>query len=76
MLPAGLWKFQQLPEGTVTQVFVVLTTRANAVMAPIHDRMLVVLDESQVDTWMNPATSEASGALVPTPSVRRLARRR
>ena len=28
-------------------------------MAPIHDRMPVVLDESQVDTWMNPATSEA-----------------
>ena len=59
VLLAGLWKFQQLPAGTVTQVFVVLTTRANAVMAPIHDRMPVVLDESQVDTWMNLATSEA-----------------
>jgi putative SOS response-associated peptidase YedK len=58
VLLAGLWKFQQLPEGTVTQVFVVLTTRPNSVIAPIHDRMPVVLDESQVDTWMNPATSE------------------
>jgi putative SOS response-associated peptidase YedK len=32
---------------------------SNAVMAPIHGRMLVVLDQSQVDNWMNPATSEA-----------------
>ena len=59
VLLAGLWKFQQLPAGTVTQVFVVLTTRPNSVMAPIHDRMPIVLDQSQVDNWMNRATSEA-----------------
>ena len=59
VLLAGLWKWQQLPEGTVTQVFVVLTTRANSLLAPIHDRMPVVLEESELDAWMNPATTEA-----------------
>lgn len=59
VLLAGLWKWQQGSEGTVSQVFVVLTTRANHLMAPIHDRMPVVLDEAQLDPWMNSATSEA-----------------
>ena len=69
VLLAGLWKFQQLPAGTVTQVFVALTTRPNSVMAPIHNRMPVVLNESQLDAWMNSATTEslAGSFLRPAP---------
>ena len=53
---AGLWKWQPAPEGGVMQVFVILTTRANALMAPIHDRMPVLLDETDLDRWMDPTT--------------------
>ena len=69
VLLAGLWKWQQRPEGTVSQVFVFLTTSANGLMAPIHNRMPVVLAEAQLDTWMNPATSEALARsfLLPAP---------
>jgi putative SOS response-associated peptidase YedK len=51
---AGMWKWQELPEGGLTQNFVVLTTAPNAVMKPIHNRMPVVLDPSRLDDWMNP----------------------
>jgi putative SOS response-associated peptidase YedK len=50
---AGLWKWQRNAEGGVSQVFVILTTRANTLMSPIHDRMPAVLDESQLDQWMD-----------------------
>ncbi|MDE0133246.1 MAG: SOS response-associated peptidase [Acidimicrobiaceae bacterium] len=33
----------------------VLTTAANSFMAPLHDRMPVLLDRSQWETWLDPA---------------------
>lgn len=53
---AGLWKWQRNAEGGVSQVFVILTTSANRLMAPIHERMPVVLDESRLDEWRILAT--------------------
>ena len=67
---AGLWKWQQNAEGAVIQVFIILTTRANALMAPIHDRMPVVLDESRLDEWMNPDNGDVGSLraiLAPAP---------
>ena len=32
----------------------IVTTRANAVLEPIHDRMPVVLDEHVWDEWLDP----------------------
>lgn len=55
---AGMWKMQQRTEGGFIQSFVVLTTRANALMAPIHDRIPVVLDESRFDEWLDAKTPE------------------
>jgi putative SOS response-associated peptidase YedK len=57
---AGMWKWQELPEGGLTQNFVVLTTASNAVMKPIHNRMPVVLDPWQLDDWMNPTPADPS----------------
>src|ERR1700737_1342539 len=55
---AGVWKMQRQQDRTFAQAFVVLTTRANAVMEPIHDRMPVVLAESRLDEWMEAKTPE------------------
>jgi len=57
---AGLWKWQGNAEGAVTQVFIILTTRPNALMAPIHGRMPIVLDESRLDEWMDPNNADAA----------------
>jgi putative SOS response-associated peptidase YedK len=56
----GLWKWQPSPEGGVSQVFVILTTRANELMGPIHNRMPVVLDESRLDEWMDAGNSDVA----------------
>jgi putative SOS response-associated peptidase YedK len=67
---AGVWKWQRSAEGSVSQVFVILTTRANALMEPIHNRMPVVLDESRLDEWMDPATADVASLramLAPAP---------
>jgi len=55
---AGMWKMQEQKEGGFVQSFVVLTTRANGLIAPIHDRVPVVLDESRFDEWMHAKTPE------------------
>jgi putative SOS response-associated peptidase YedK len=36
------------------RTFAVVTTEANATMAPIHDRMPVLLDRDGVDRWLDP----------------------
>jgi putative SOS response-associated peptidase YedK len=67
---AGLWKWQRSVEGTVSQVFVILTTSANALMAPVHNRMPVILAESRLDKWMAPGDADLSlfrAMLVPAP---------
>ena len=51
-------------------MFAIITTRANGVMAPIHDRMPVVLDTACLDTWMNVASTDLAPArsmLAPAP---------
>ncbi len=67
---AGMWKMQQQRDGTFAQAFVVLTTRANALMVPIHDRMPVVLEASRLDEWMNPSAADPAllrSMLTPAP---------
>ncbi|MBK7725423.1 MAG: SOS response-associated peptidase family protein [Dehalococcoidia bacterium] len=40
------------------RTFTIVTTRANEVMQPIHDRMPVILSEDAADAWLNPAENE------------------
>jgi putative SOS response-associated peptidase YedK len=51
---------QEQRDGTFVQAFVILTTRANAVMAPIHERMPVVLEESRLNEWMDGKAADAA----------------
>ena len=43
-----------------------MTTRANNLLAPIHDRMPVVIRESDYDRWLN-ADDPATDLLEPLP---------
>jgi putative SOS response-associated peptidase YedK len=51
-------------------MFTIVTCAANAVIAAIHDRMPVVLDERAADDWMNPRERDPMSLkrlLVPSP---------
>jgi len=60
---AGLWSVWKVPDelaGTIGDAdgwlrsCVIVTTRANTLLRPVHDRMPVVLPESAWDRWLDP----------------------
>lgn len=54
---AGLWEHWTRPEtGETVESYTVITTTANDFMAPIHDRMPVILGKADWDAWLDPET--------------------
>lgn len=53
---AGLWERWMDDADHVLCSCTILTTTPNAVAAPIHDRMPVILDPADYDSWLDPAT--------------------
>ena len=49
---AGLWEGWRDAAGEVLRTFTIMTTAANATMAPIHNRMPVILEEEDWRTWL------------------------
>jgi putative SOS response-associated peptidase YedK len=66
---AGIWQPYTRPDGTKAVSFAILTTAPNALIAPIHERMPVVLEASAQTLWLSRgADPEALRArLVPAP---------
>lgn len=62
---AGLWAGWRAPEGDVLRTFCIITTAANATMAPIHDRMPVVLEPDGWPTWLGEAAGDPLALLRP-----------
>lgn len=55
---AGLWEHWMRPEtGEAVESYTVITTAANDFMAPIHDRMPVILGTADWDAWLDPEAS-------------------
>jgi putative SOS response-associated peptidase YedK len=61
---AGLWEFWRSPEGEELRTCTILTSQANAVVAPVHERMPVILDRLEMETWLSPGTTEGWMALL------------
>jgi len=61
---AGLWERWEAPEGGAVETCTILTTGANAVLAPIHDRMPVILARPEYGKWLDPAPKDTD-SLVP-----------
>jgi len=55
---AGLWE-RWHKGGEPVETFTLITTEANAVVSPVHDRMPVILPMSAYDVWLDPKVKEA-----------------
>jgi putative SOS response-associated peptidase YedK len=67
---AGLWASWRASEQSEwLRTFAIITTRSNGTIAPIHDRMPVILPSDTWDRWLDPLLAEPSellGLLVPS----------
>ena len=57
---AGLWETWNDPSGKALEACSILTTSPNALTAPVHDRMPVILDPHCYDLWLDPSTIDAA----------------
>ncbi len=74
MALAGLWEFWRdgrEPDAKPLRTCVIITTKANAALRSIHDRMPVVLGRDRWDAWLDPALGDRASlqrVLVPGPA--------
>ena len=54
---AGLWEFWRSPTGDAIQSCTILTTGPNEMMAAIHNRMPVILEAEDFESWLDPGPS-------------------
>lgn len=68
---AGLWNTWRSQEGEKIHTCTILTTKANELMTPIHDRMPVILNKEQQKEWLDPhlkGREKLKSLLKPCPS--------
>lgn len=67
---AGLWETWTGPNGEELETAVIVTTRANKTLTPIHDRMPVVVPPEAFDLWLDGTKVDAltaSALIAPAP---------
>lgn len=67
---AGLWETWIGPNGEEMETAAIVTTRANRTLAPIHDRMPVIVPPAAFDLWLDSGTVDAKTAeslILPAP---------
>ena len=68
---AGLYENWKTPDGKEIRTCTIITTDANDLVRPIHDRMPVILHEDEEDRWLDPGENSRErlqGLLQPYPS--------
>jgi putative SOS response-associated peptidase YedK len=50
---AGLWEHWKDPEGDAVETSALITTDANDIVRPIHDRMPVILQPKDYEAWLD-----------------------
>jgi putative SOS response-associated peptidase YedK len=59
LLFAGLYESWPVTPDNWQRTFTIITTSANDVVTPVHDRMPVILPEAAVDRWLDPREEDA-----------------
>jgi len=57
---AGLWDAWRDAEGRAVRSFAIITTAANELMRPVHDRMPLILPREHEAAWLDPAADPAA----------------
>jgi putative SOS response-associated peptidase YedK len=60
---AGLYEHWTSPEGPPIDTCTIITTNANELIAPIHDRMPVILPQAAAREWMDPGHADGKRLL-------------
>jgi putative SOS response-associated peptidase YedK len=60
---AAIWESWTPPDASPLHTCALLTTEANALMRPIHDRMPVILDSTDFTTWLTTPPDSAASLL-------------
>jgi len=55
---AGLWETWQGADGTELESCTIITTEPNALVRPLHNRMAVILHDTDYGTWLDPETPQ------------------
>jgi putative SOS response-associated peptidase YedK len=65
---AGLWAKARRPDGSAVHSCAIVTCEPGEIVAPIHDRMPVILEREAEEDWLDPAADENAllALLVPT----------
>jgi putative SOS response-associated peptidase YedK len=65
---AGLWEHWQDAHGNELESCAIIVTKANSSVAPVHDRMPVILEPEQYAAWLDPGNYDVAtlgGMLIP-----------
>ena len=68
---AGLWEHWHAPDGSEIKSAAIITTEPNNLIAPIHNRMPVILPQNVLTQWLNPSPLfpvDLKNLLVPYPA--------
>lgn len=60
---AGLWEEWHAPDGSPLRSCVIITGTPNPLVAPIHDRMPIILRREDEARWLDKSTAQASDLL-------------
>ena len=60
---AGLWEAWTAPDGEEIKSCTIITTEANDLLKPIHDRMPVILSKEAEQVWLDPTVQDPARLL-------------
>jgi putative SOS response-associated peptidase YedK len=66
MVFAGLWEGWRGADGTVMRTFTIVTTDANTVLRPLHERMPVILEPADWPAWLGEVEGDPTTLLRPS----------
>jgi putative SOS response-associated peptidase YedK len=64
---AGLYERWRSEDGNVLDTCTIVTTAANELIAPIHDRMPLILAREDYARWLDPGSPDVGDLIVPYP---------
>jgi putative SOS response-associated peptidase YedK len=62
---AGLWEGYRSPSGEIIRTYCVITVEPSADVAPIHDRMPLIIEDGDLPLWLGETTGDPTTLLRP-----------